>query len=657
MIPPQTVQRIKDTARVEEVVGDYVALKRRGSNLIGLCPFHGEKTPSFNVNPARGIFKCFGCGEGGDAISFVMKHDGVGYPEALRLVAARYNIEIEERALTPEMQAEQHRTASLSLANDFARDFFRTRLRESEEGQSVGGAYLKHRGYSDAICERFELGFAPAAGDALKQAALDAGYKVELLTDLGLLSKGGARDFFRDRIVFPIHSPSGKVLAFAGRILRTNTKAPKYLNSPETEVYHKSRVLYAMHLAKAAIRREDRCLIVEGYADVIALHQAGVEHVVATSGTSLTQGHIKLIKRLTERVTFLYDGDKAGVKAALRGLDLVLAEGMQVSLVLLPDGHDPDSYVKEHGGEAFRAYVERHAQDFISYKSDMLLDEAKADPIQRAKLVQEVLASIAQVPDAVLRAEYVRQTGERFQLAEATLVSELNKHLDKRYTQERRDVQAKERNVSRELAERAGEPTREEVVSERPAAPGGQLVLDDRYRERDLVRMLVAFGDERFSRDDPRTVGAFVLEGIEEVLDSFEDPACGRIALEAKRRFGRGESLGAPVWTGHAEEAIQSLAVELLSTPYEYSEGWAKQDIFLTTQKMPEENWAADAKAAVIRFKLSKLLRKMDGVMERMRRAQEEADGGGVTKWMKRYRRMEEVKVRFSAELGSVVLR
>ncbi len=668
MIPRPTVEKIKDTLRIEEVIGDYMNLKRSGSNLTGLCPLHGEKTPSFNVNPARQIFKCFGCGEGGDAIAFVMKHDAISYVEALRLIARKYNIAVEEEQLSPEAAAEHQRGQALSLVNDFARTFYHEELLQGDEGRSVGLSYFKQRGYSDETIKRFELGFAPARGDALKQAALTAGYQREYLHDLGLITKDGSRDFLRDRVVFPIFGYSGKVVAFAGRVLRSDTKAPKYLNSPETELYVKNKVLYGMHLARTAIRREDLCLIVEGYADVIALHQAGVEHVVATSGTSLTDGHIKLIKRLTPRVTFLYDGDKAGIKAALRGLDLVLAEGMEVRLVLLPDNHDPDSYVKAYGGEAFREFVATEAKDFIAYKSDLVEEEAKGDPIIRTRLVQGVLQSIALIPDVILRTEYIRTTGERFAIDEQTLVTQLNTYLSKNREDEMRRTRVARRNESEAIAEQALGPQppggyaevggAEVSLPTKPQPPGVQGVTNDIHRERDLASVIVAFGSERFDEEGDATVAEFVCANIEEVLDSFDDPVVGELLQECHHRIAAGDPIDTGYWTGHDNPAIQSLAVDSIASPYSMSKGWWERfEITLTTQKAPDENWQQTAKRSITRFKLTKLLRKMDATTERLRLLNTPDKADEALKLLNRYVRMQEVKMILAQQLGSVVLR
>lgn len=688
MIPRPTVQLIKDTARIEEVIGDYVNLKRRGSNLIGLCPLHGEKTPSFNVNPARQIFKCFGCGEGGDAIAFVMKHDAVDYVGALRQIAQKYNIEIEEQQLSPEAAAEHQRAQALALVNEFARDYYRDELTGGEEGRAVGLSYFKARGYSDETIAKFELGYAAARGDALKQAALAAGYQKEYLKDLGLTTKDGRRDFLRDRVVFPIHGYAGKVVAFAGRILRKDTKAPKYLNSPETELYVKNKVLYGMHLAKGSIRREDHALIVEGYADVIALHQAGVENVVATSGTSLTDGHIRLIKRLTPRVTFLYDGDKAGVKAALRGLDLVLAEGMEVKLVLLPDGHDPDSYVREHGGEAFRAYVAAEAKDFIAYKSELVDEEAKGDPIVRTRLVQGVLQSIALIPDVILRTEYTRTTSERFRLPEATLVKQLNQYLQHNRETELRRERVRQRNQSEDIARgairtsgpsalslprsapagRGEEPPAdfmyadvagaEPALATRPQPPGAQGVTNDIERERDLVGVLIAFGGKPFDEAADESVAAFILANMQEVLDSFDDALVGRVFEEYHTRYETHEDTSTAYWTGHEDPEVQRLAVDVITRKDTMSKGWWERfEITLTTQPQPDENWKPAAKRSIVRFKLAKLLRKMDKTSERILQLTGPENEALAAKTMRRYLRMQEVKKVLAEELGSVVLR
>ena len=410
MIPHEThetVDRILDAARIEDVVGDFVSLKRRGANFIACCPFHNEKTPSFYVSPAKGIFKCFGCGKSGTAVGFVMEHEGCSYVEALRYLAKKYHIEVVEKEETPEEIAERQHSESLYLVSDFAGKFFRETLM-SESGKA-GYAYFKTRGLEDSTIEKFGLGWSPSSRTALLKAARRAGYKEEFLIDAGLCYRrddGKVTDRFYERAMFPIHSPSGRILAFGGRTLKSDKTVAKYVNSPETEIYVKSRSLYGIWFARNEIVRQDKCILVEGYLDVISMHQLGIRNVVASSGTSLTVEQIRLIRKYSQNVTIIYDGDSAGIHAALRGIDLVLKEGMNVKVVLLPDGDDPDSFSRKHTLEEVTDFIAAHEQDFISFKSDLLLDDAGEDPLKKANLINDIADTVAMIPDPVKRSVY-----------------------------------------------------------------------------------------------------------------------------------------------------------------------------------------------------------------------------------------------------------
>ena len=409
MIPQETVNLILDTARIEDVVSDFVALKRRGANFVACCPFHNEKTPSFYVSPAKGIFKCFGCGKAGSAVGFVMEHEHCSYVEALRYLAHKYNIEIVEAEESAEEIARRQRSESLLLVSEFAQQFFARQL-ESGEGRSVGYAYFRSRGLEDETIRRFGLGWAPSGRTTFTDAALAAGYKAEYLLDTGLCIQyedGRLADRFHERAMFPIRSVSGRVIAFSGRTLRSDGNIAKYVNSPETEIYVKSRALYGIYLAKAEISRQDKCILVEGNVDVVSMHQLGVTNVVASCGTSLTVEQVRLIHKFTENVTIMYDGDSAGIHAALRGIDLVLQEGLNVRIVLLPDGEDPDSYARKHTLDQVRDYIRDHEQDFIEFKTALLLEQAGGDPLRKANLINDIADTIAGIPDAVKRSVYV----------------------------------------------------------------------------------------------------------------------------------------------------------------------------------------------------------------------------------------------------------
>ena len=417
MIPQETVELIKDTAQIVDVISDFVTLKRRGGNFVACCPFHNEKTPSFNVSPSRGIYKCFGCGKSGTAIGFIMEYEHLSYVEALRYLANKYHIEVKEEEETAEQIAARQRNESLLLVSDFAGKFFVDQL-ATPEGRSIGYQYFKSRGLEDETIAKYRLGWAPRSRKAFTEAAKAAGYKDEYLLETGLCAQydggdGSLHDRFYDRVIFPIHSVSGRVIAFGGRTLLTDKSVAKYVNSKESEIYVKSRSLYGIYYAKAEMSRRDKCYLVEGYLDVLSMHQLGITNVVASSGTSLTVEQIRLIKKFTENVTIMYDGDGAGIKAALRGIDMVLKEGMNVKVVLIPDGDDPDSYSRKHTLEEVEAFIAANERDFIGFKTDLLLEEAGGDPLKKANLINDIADTIAGIPDAVKRSVYVDETARK----------------------------------------------------------------------------------------------------------------------------------------------------------------------------------------------------------------------------------------------------
>ena len=429
MIPQETVNKILDSAQIVDVVGDFVTLKKRGANHIACCPFHNEKTPSFSVSASKGIYKCFGCGKSGTAVGFVMEHENMSYTEALKYLAKKYHIEVVEKEETAEEIAQRQRHESLMLVSEFAGKFFRESM-DTPEGQNIAYQYFRSRGLEDATIRNYGLGWAPLSRKALSEAARAAGYKEEFLIETGLSIKyddGRLVDRFYDRVIFPIHSVSGRVIAFGGRTLKTDKSVAKYVNSPETEIYVKSRSLYGIYFAKNDISRQDRCILVEGYLDVLSMHQLGIKNVVASSGTSLTVEQVRLIKKFTNNITIIYDGDGAGIKAALRGIGLVLKEGMNVKIVLLPDGQDPDDFAKKHSLEEVQDHIAQNEQDFINFKTDLLLGEAGNDPIKRANLINDIADTIALIPDAVIRAVYVRTCADRFEIDERIMADRVSK--------------------------------------------------------------------------------------------------------------------------------------------------------------------------------------------------------------------------------------
>ena len=473
MIDQPTIDRILDAANIVDVVSEFVTLRKRGINYVGLCPFHTDKTPSFYVSPAKNICKCFACGEGGTAVHFIMKHEQLNYFDALRYLAKKYNIEIQERELTDKEKQRKSDRESMLIVNSWAQQYFTTQLYEHVEGKTVGLRYFAERGFREDTIRKFQLGYSLDKRDALYKEATKNGYKKEFLEKTGLViayDNGGVNDRFRGRVIFPVHTLSGKVVAFGGRVLKKDEKTAKYVNSPESEIYHKSNELYGIYFAKQAIVKEDRCFLVEGYTDVISMHQAGIENVVASSGTALTQGQIRLIHRFTSNITVLYDGDAAGIKAALRGIDLLLEDGMNVKVVLLPDGEDPDSFARKHNASQFSEFIKHSETDFIRFKTRLLLDDAGTDPIKRSALITDIIRTVAIIPDNIARSIYIRECSAMMEIDEQVLLNEVNKiRLSK---EERQNMQGQVTPpVSNTMS----------MIPEYPDLPGYQPVAGDSF--------------------------------------------------------------------------------------------------------------------------------------------------------------------------------
>ncbi len=636
-----------ETAKIEEVVQDFVPLKRRGVNMIGLCPFHTEKTPSFTVSPSKNIFKCFGCGQGGTPVQFLMELEQMSFPEALRYLANKYGIEIEETQKSPEYDAAQQRQESLYLVNQYAHDFFQHQLLQTDRGKSVGLNYFRERGFREELIRKFGLGFAPDQRDAFTKKATGDGYDIETLRKLGLTSKYD-RDFFRNRVMFTIHNLSGKPIAFAGRILQKDVKAPKYINSPETEIYHKSDVLYGAYFAKRAIRKADECILVEGYTDVLSLHQEGIENVVASSGTSLTEGQIRLIKRYTPNIKILYDGDPAGIKAALRGLDLVLEQDLNVKVVLLPEGEDPDSYLRAVGATAFKTYLDQEARDFILFKTRLLLDEVAHDPVKRAGIIKDIVGSIARVPDPLKRALYVRECAGIVGIDEQILVDETNKVVTQTF--HKKQKKTRQPSLPPEADAAAPAPV---VEAPREKATG----QGDEFQEKDIVRILIAAGNFDYDAEEGVTIADYVLGNIEDVIDEFDHPLYQKITREAMEHRLAGRPLVREFFLQHADPDIARLAVDALSTPYEYSENWEKKwEIFLQTQKPPDENFLSDSTQALKRFKLRKIRRMCSQNQEKIKELSAAGEADQVVTYLKVQQKLLDMRNRLAEELGTVVL-
>jgi DNA primase len=651
MITRGTIEKIMDAARIEDVVGDFVNLKRRGVNLVGLCPFHQEKTPSFNVLPAKNIYKCFGCGQGGDTIQFLREHDGLSYEEALRYLARKYHIEVEEtkEAYTPD--PEQDQKDAIWIVNQFARDFYVDQLWHREEGQHIGLAYFKERGLREATIRKFDLGYAPASGSALSVHAAQAGHQQPSLKQAGLVTERGG-DFFRDRVMFTIHSLTGKPQAFAGRVMGKTAKGPKYMNSPETLVYHKSRVLYGLYQARTAIRKEKECFLVEGYTDVLAMSQEGIENVVASSGTALTVEQIHLIRRFTPNITILYDGDKAGQAAALRGLDLILEEGMNVRLVLLPDGHDPDSYLGAAGREAFMAYIQQQKKDFILFKTDVLLSNTAHDPAARTEVIKEVVQSIARINDQLKRGEYVKSCAQIMAVDEAILIQEVNKLLVEKMARERR---ADSGSSSKAPPSDGPEPNGNQV-SPKPSAPKPHMAI-----EMDLARILINGGHKRMIVDEMEmSVADFILGHFdEEQLEEWPDVQLQKLFVVSKNAQAKGISIHPGFFVSHQDDDIRTISMQCLSTREEYSENWDKKHgISLHNQPMPEDNYDRDARIAINRYSLKRLDHLCLQNADRIRQAYEHGDQDQLTYFMKLQKELFNARNQLAEkELNTTILR
>lgn len=579
MIDQATIQKIFDAADIYEVVSDFVSLKKRGVNYVGCCPFHNEKTGSFTVSPAKGIYKCFGCGKGGNAVNFIMEHEQLSYVEALQWLAAKYNIIIEEKELSEHEKQEKSERESMLIVTNYAEEFFVDQLWHTDEGKSVGLGYFRRRGLDDQTIEKFGLGYCPEAWDGLTKAAQTKGYKKEFLVKTGLTieSERGLFDRFRARVMFPIRDLAGKIIAFGGRIMTNDKKSAKYLNSPESEIYHKSRTLYGIYFAKKSIVQHNRCYLVEGYLDVISFHQKGIENTVASSGTSLTIEQIRLIRRLTPNVTIIYDGDAAGIKASVRGIDLVLEEGLNVRVVSLPDGEDPDSYAQAHTTEEVLDYITNHETDFIHFKTQLLLQQAGNDPIERAKLITDIVKSISLIPDNITRSVYVQETANQLKVEEKVLYTE----------------------IARIRKEQAGDltpvhyqapPQQTPQVMLTPSKTGGMTPCDT--EEMMLVRYLLMFGGEVLYEEEREgqlcqvSVGEYIIHELAEDELLLMNPKLQEIQGEYRQNYKSPGFIPAKYFTGHTDPEICSIVAGILSEPYELSKMWTLRDASARSEEM-----------------------------------------------------------------------
>jgi DNA primase len=580
MIDQLTIGKIMDTAEITEVVQDFVVLKKRGVNYLGLCPFHNEKTPSFTVSPSKGIYKCFGCGRGGNSVNFIMEHEHLNYPEALKYLARKYNITVVEKELSEEEVQQKNERESLLVVLSYAQRYFSENLFSSDEGISIGLSYFKEREFRQDILKKFEVGYSPEQKDAFTKSALDAGYKLEFLTKTGMtITNGNYKiDRFHGRVIFPIHSLSGQVIGFGGRILKSDAKAAKYLNSPESDTYHKSRVLYGLYQAKKEIVAQDKSFLVEGYTDVLSLHQVGIENVVASSGTALTVEQIRLIKRFTSFVTIIFDGDEAGIKASLRGLDLVLEEGLFVKILMLPEGEDPDSYSKKLSSSEFSSFINENEMDFIKFKTNLLIRDAKNDPIKKASLIRDIVGSIAVIPDSINRSVYLKECSNLLKVDEKVLYFETNKIRRKR---------------AEHKYNRPSFRDKIPVKPERKPTPVSDFSGDIDTQEREIIRLLLNYGkNELMSVQDENdneyiiSVCEFIITDINNDELEFENPVYQQIIDEYTSLFKEDIIPDQKHFTHHNNKEINKVCAQLLAPSYDLSKIWKKHDNYVETEDM-----------------------------------------------------------------------
>ncbi|MGQ8335584.1 DNA primase [Sunxiuqinia sp. A32] len=578
MIDQATIDRILEAAEITDVVSEFVTLKKRGVNQLGNCPFHNEKTPSFTVSPAKGIFKCFGCGKGGNSVNFIMEHESLSYPEALKWLAKKYHIEVSEEEETEEQKQLKDERESMMIVSSFAQKYFTRYLWEENEGRTVGLSYLRERGIRDEIIKKFELGFCPDAKNAFTQAAQKQGYKIEFLEKTGLTIKRDdwIVDRFAARVMFPIHNIAGRVIAFGGRTLKNDKKIAKYLNSPESEIYHKSRVLYGIYQAKREITRQDRCYLVEGYTDVLSFHQTGIENVVASSGTALTTDQIRIIKRFSNNITIIYDGDEAGIKASLRGIDLVLEEGVNVKVLLLPQGEDPDSFSRSMSSSQLLEYIQQNETDFIRFKTKLLLESTENDPVSKARLINDIVRSISVVPDAITRSVYIKECSNLMDVQEDILYTEVRK-IKQKESEEIRKKAFREQNNPR---------TQSQVPTQKTPA----INLCE-IEEREILRILIKyFHEEIFETEDeegnvePLSVGSYVLDELENDGLVSDNQLINDFIDLFRQNEENPNFKPAPFFINHSNIKISRLASDLVAEKYTESKRWKKGGAFVEAE-------------------------------------------------------------------------
>lgn len=651
MIPRETINQIIETARIEDVVSEFVTLRKRGSNLIGVCPFHKEKTPSFNVNPARNIFKCFGCGKAGDAVRFIMEHERYSFQEALRYLAKKYGIKIEEREQTPEEAAAQNERERMFNINSFAQKYFSNTMMTSDEGQSVGLAYFHERRFRDAIINRFQLGYCPGSGSAFTDFAIKNGYDKDLLIKVGLTGNYENRlyDRYQSRVIFPIHNLTGKIIGFGGRILTKEKTKAKYVNSPESEIYNKSQTLYGIFFARNEISRLDNCILVEGYADVLSMHQAGIENVVASSGTSLTIEQIRMISRYTKNITMLYDGDAAGIHAALRGTNMILEEGMNVRIVVLPPEDDPDSFVQNNPIEYVTKYLTDNAKDFLGFKTNLLLKDAQNDPIKRAAAIKDIVETVAVIPDPIYRATYIKECSRAIEMAEQTLTNEVNKILRAKYRKQL-GLASQESHLS--YQDYKTYQPQQQPVEQHDNVPIGF------FQEQELVKILLSHGSETIdiegTDDDDKdivyttTVASIIIDDLKSDGLLLRDPTHKKIFDAFDHGLDTGDLPTAQDFISSEDQEVAVLAANLLSTQYKLDD-WRRHRIVVKTE---DDVLKKTVLSSILRFKDMVIEDRRAAIVKELQSCTELDDQLIL---LQKKKKLDEIRTKINRDLGIVI--
>lgn len=673
MIDQATIDRIMDAAQIEDVVSEFVTLRRRGVNLVGLCPFHDDKTPSFYVSPAKGLCKCFSCGKGGNAAHFIMEHEQLNYYEAMKWLAKKYGIEVKERELSNEEKLAQSIRESLFLVNNFANSYFQDILHNHRDGQAIGMSYFRQRGFRDDIIKKFQLGFSTESRDALYQEAKKKGFNTDYLVKTGLCytrDDGQVRDRFWGRVIFPVHTLSGKVVAFGGRVLNTaDKKVAKYVNSPESEIYHKSRELYGIYFAKQAIVKQDKCFLVEGYTDVISMHQAGVENVVASSGTALTSGQIRMIHRFTNNITVLYDGDWAGIKASLRGIDMLLEEGMNIKVMLLPDGEDPDSFARKHNATEFQEYIAAHEVDFIRFKTNLLMSDAKGDPYKRSEVIKDIVKSIAVIPEAIVRSEYIKECSQMLHVEERILVAEVAK-----LKREKAPASSGQSSESASPAQGDAAPANPAtpntaLTPEGPASPERTTVQQPPNWELEkgplypkellIIQQLIRHGEKVIFEErredgtiETMRVAEFVADDLAQDELTFTTPLFKELLGELMEHLNDEGFTAERYFITHANPEYSKLAVELAEEKYQLSKYHSKNQMVVSDADRLHEiipHLLIDYKMVIVEMELK-------DTQNQLRQPAVLNDPALCAETMARYKQLMEVKRLMAKRLGDRVL-